>query len=741
MRRICLLMFFLLVWLPLAPKLEAALNVSIDSPADNSCFPENSTVVISGKYTCDKPDYALIFKIDGEQKSVLNASQGVDLPFSFSRSISSGVYTLTVELRKSGCYSASASINVSMFCVNISGSTTVAKGKEVSLTCNSLPTGLSGSYNWSVVQGGDKISIAGGGKTVSVNGLNVSGTTNDVTVKVEFTATGTPGHADATYDLTVFDVQVKASNAIDSPDPYVSVGGNRVYRVIVQPSQLSGFGSFSWSKEPSNTEVINIYPSSYNCEVKSETGQTGSATLKARFDSSGGSYAEKSLDIFVFRPNIVVGELSESAETDTGAYLARGGTKSCFLQLEGTLPSDATVTLSCDKTGKVSLWEGETQKSFPYQCLVSALPANLTLKGEAASDNLRDITLTLSTSRGGSDSAKITVFELESTKLYYHSLDEFPFTDSSVMIQLVATMKSGDVYQTSNPALTNNGNWRYDFSEEGAILWQDIWGNPSFVWRNVVHTIVNESAIKSNSDGSGELKGYARWYTYNWSNSSISNWGTTTTLPEGVHRYKTIMSLAGITKESPDKGDALKIKVRGNYQNEIVERASACIGVRYEWGGYSSDSRYVGGKESVLFDIIGADYSATGYVYLNGSWQYVKETGAAEGYGFDCSGIVCHAARIGRTNCTGLVAISDSIENRTELCVGDLLILLNQDGKAVHVRIVQETPTQFGDDDMVRWIGAEGYPASIVQFGETSFYNLEHPNPQKPRSKYIYRRL
>ncbi|NLB78492.1 MAG: hypothetical protein GX796_06520, partial [Clostridiaceae bacterium] len=117
-------------------------------------------------------------------------------------------------------------------------------------------------------------------------------------------------------------------------------------------------------------------------------------------------------NLTVFRPNIVVGELGEDTEEEPGAYIPKGGNKTCSLQLEGFLPDETTITLSCNNPGKVSLWDGETKKTFPYGCSVSALPKNLMLKGENTSDKIKDITLTLTTSKGGSDSAVATVFSV-----------------------------------------------------------------------------------------------------------------------------------------------------------------------------------------------------------------------------------------------------------------------------------------------------------------------------------------
>lgn len=279
-------------------------------------------------------------------------------------------------------------------------------------------------------------------KTVSVN----------VSVEIIYTADSSvidSDNHDFSVNLTVFTVfdgvDIKAANGIDDPDPYIPAEGSRIYNAVVLPSELSG--SYEWSKQPSDTEVINIYPLDLDCEVRSETTLTGDATLKVRFTPEGTEcYGEDSLGISVFRPNIGVEGVGEDTEGEAGAYIPKGGTKACSLQLEGSLPQDATITtisLSCsDDFGKVSLWEGETQKNFPYECSVSALSKNLTLKGEDTSDKIKDITLTLTTSKGGSDTAVVTVYEIdldwgelsdeaeEETGLYIPLNDDDDDTDS-----------------------------------------------------------------------------------------------------------------------------------------------------------------------------------------------------------------------------------------------------------------------------------------------------------------------
>lgn len=197
------------------------------------------------------------------------------------------------------------------------------------------------------------------------------------------------------------------------------------------------------------------------------------------------------------------------------------------------------------------------------------------------------------------------------------------------------------------------------------------------------------------------------------------------------------------TKESPDKEEALKIKVRGYYEDDyygkpIVKWASACLGARYEWGGYSSDKRYAGGKESSNLGVSGGDYSGTGYVNINGTWTYVTATPEHQGYGFDCSGLVSHVANIcgyfsGYKTTLQLddPTVTDTVASRSDLHAGDLLLRPGH-----HVRIVIETPTKYGDGDYVKFIEAAGEPYNKVRIGEVTFGELE--NPSHP---YKYKRL
>lgn len=198
------------------------------------------------------------------------------------------------------------------------------------------------------------------------------------------------------------------------------------------------------------------------------------------------------------------------------------------------------------------------------------------------------------------------------------------------------------------------------------------------------------------------------------------------------------MTVVG-TKESPDKENALKIKTRGYYENDSVKWASACLGTRYEWGGYNSDRKYAGGKESPSLGASDAECSATGYIYRNGQWFSVSAIPAHQGYGFDCSGLVSHVANI--CGCFSVYkttlqlddsTVTDTVASRSDLHSGDLLLNITP-GKR-HVRIVRETPTEYLDSSPVRFIEAAGGSASKVQTGESTFGTLESGG-------YKYKRL
>jgi len=111
MKRFLFLFLFLLVTL----KVEATLNVQITAPQNNSFHTRGTVVCVSGVYSCDQPGYSLRFYVDGGLKDSQVAGQGTSLPFSFSwdtTGCSLGSHSLTVELFKAGCDSASDSKNI-----------------------------------------------------------------------------------------------------------------------------------------------------------------------------------------------------------------------------------------------------------------------------------------------------------------------------------------------------------------------------------------------------------------------------------------------------------------------------------------------------------------------------------------------------------------------------------------------------------------------------------------------------
>ncbi len=187
---------------------------------------------------------------------------------------------------------------------------------------------------------------------------------------------------------TVYEIKIKAGNGIDDPDLYTAKEENKTYKAVVNPSGISG--SYEWTKEPANTDIINISSGRDTCTVQGL--KVGSATVMVKFTPQGGISCFSGSGVEVFRPDIDTG-LREDTEEETGAYIPGGKTKEITLKIEGNLPEDVEVTLSCDNPSKLSLREGNTQKSFPYSCQVSSLPKNLTLKGEGPSATQKDITL------------------------------------------------------------------------------------------------------------------------------------------------------------------------------------------------------------------------------------------------------------------------------------------------------------------------------------------------------------
>ena len=210
-----------------------------------------------------------------------------------------------------------------------------------------------------------------------------------------------------TKNLTAFEVKIKAGDGTE-PERYIGKGESKTYKAVVSPTGISG--NYEWSV--SDDTILRITPGGHICSVKGL--EKGSSALSVKFTLEGtDKYAQDNIGINIFRPDIVISDINEDTEEETGAYISLGSTRNITIQIEGVLPENEEVILSCDNSGKLSLWDGSIQKSFPYTCSISQLPKTLTLKGEQTSDTIKDITLTLTTSKGGQDRAKVTVFKID----------------------------------------------------------------------------------------------------------------------------------------------------------------------------------------------------------------------------------------------------------------------------------------------------------------------------------------
>jgi len=132
------------------------------------------------------------------------------------------------------------------------------------------------------------------------------------------------------------------------------------------------------------------------------------------------------------------------------------------LIIQRPMPSDLPGSLTLQAPGTMTLWEVTSDdikkvNSAPTSYLISSIPANGTnidAEGTTVSSYERDSTITLSyTAPDGTtatDTVVATIFTLQAVNLYYHSIDEFPFTDTQVTIKPLATMQSGNIYKTSD---------------------------------------------------------------------------------------------------------------------------------------------------------------------------------------------------------------------------------------------------------------------------------------------------
>lgn len=314
-------------------------------------------------------------------------------------------------------------------------------------------------------------------------------------------------------------------------------------------------GEEIFNTTPADYKNVNISQLnfSYSCSVSSLPktltlkGEETSTTIKdITLTLTTSKAGDDKAKVTVFKVDVNLGNMDEETEEETGLYIPfnddddnsdtipdyqhhpvegeddlRKVTFSC-------IPSDLPKTFTLSWGNNIKLWETTNKETEITQTIYTSdqLPKTYYVEGINPSSSVKDteikLTYTAPNNTNAEDTAKITVFTLEEVNLYYHSIDEFPFTDSEVIIKPVATMKSGNTYLASKPALSNDGNWYYNFPSDGVIWWKSFWGTPSFNWK---HIIVKQCDIKENPDGTGKKKGVARWYGYSESISSITDWG------------------------------------------------------------------------------------------------------------------------------------------------------------------------------------------------------------------------
>ena len=257
--------FFLLFFLPLfaiTSQAQATLSVQITSPQNNSHIQKGSTVGVNGIYSCDQSGYTLYFYVDGAQKGTQGASQGENLPFSFpwnTTNYAEGTHSLTVQLYKSGCDSASSSVTVILYKIVQSdelwwfdGADAANYAEEITLTAIGLS---SGTFNWQVTQGSDKVSLINpNSNPVTVRSIGASTTEGDIHIKLTHN-----GNYVTAYNLTVY---TPSSCSLESHYPDDLAWGLYGYKTVYEFTLKDQFGTPIPNLEVN--EVIGPFTNDYS---------------------------------------------------------------------------------------------------------------------------------------------------------------------------------------------------------------------------------------------------------------------------------------------------------------------------------------------------------------------------------------------------------------------------------------------------------------------------------------------
>lgn len=287
MRR--LLFLFLFLFLILVPKLEAALNVTITSPENGSCYAQGATVSVNAVYTCNQLGYSLFFKIDGEDIDSIGVDSKLGQQshtFTWDASLS-GVYGFTVLLFKSGCDSASDSVNVIVVSIeSLSGSNSAPLSKNVSpppeyITGNLTYTATTNPpntpcemINWAV---------GGGGETVlpsSANGtLSYATKFQTVGTKIITVTCGSSSKQITTYVYGIIEADLKDeppagatyASGIDDTQIWLRLNDNNI-----SPTLISIDNGYRLSYTPASNELNIPGTNTVKVSIKDKAGNQNS---------------------------------------------------------------------------------------------------------------------------------------------------------------------------------------------------------------------------------------------------------------------------------------------------------------------------------------------------------------------------------------------------------------------------------------------------------------------------------
>jgi len=336
-----------------------------------------------------------------------------------------------------------------------------------------------GTYNWSIITGGDKAEITMDMKSsVWIEPKKISDTTGDIVVEVEFTPTDPPGEPVYAYmDLTVFDVEIVNADSCYSETPVVTeffTGETKAYKAKVKPSDFD-WDICEWMNIPSDW-IIAETDEDY-CYIYGILPDYGILNVRLQRDDSGDA-AVDGINFGIFSTNIQINDKGENQEESTGIYIRKGqlvpikigpsmvevGSPE-FVEMEG--PEEIYFKIEAvANSGKISLWEyDETTsayigKSLPYTYSCTPSPGNpflsktnLYLKGEQTSNTDKDIKLTLKGYKIDEDdsiavdTAIITVFDID---LDWEGLSEEGEEETGIYIALNVDDDNSDTILDKN---------------------------------------------------------------------------------------------------------------------------------------------------------------------------------------------------------------------------------------------------------------------------------------------------